>query len=142
MTVTIQNADRLLRKLRKLPEAAKAEIRKALAAQADEVIDMMKRLVPVDEGDLRDSIAWRWGRTAPKGSVAVGRVAAGTRSELSITIFAGGNQAFWARYVEFGTRKMRAQPFFFPAWRSNRKHVRRKVQAAMRKVARQVASSG
>lgn len=147
MTVTakVVNAERLLRKLRILPAAFRAEIKAAMAAQADEITDMMRRLVPVESGDLRDSIAWRWGKTAPKGSLAVAQVRDGTaeqRGDLAITIYAGGSKAYYARWVEFGTRKMVARPFFFVSWRAGRKPAKNKIRAAVRKAAKQVAAGG
>lgn len=141
MAAEIQNAERLLQKLRRIPQAAKVSIREAMAEQADEVVAFMKRRVPVDEGDLRDSIGWRWGSRAPAGSIGVATVGA-RDSDLTITIFAGGQSAFHARWVEFGTVKMAARPFFFVSWRANRKHIRRRIQAAVRAAARRVAAGG
>lgn len=141
-TASIQNADRLLAKLRRFPEAARVKVREAMAAQADEIIGMMRRLVPVDEGDLRDSIGWRWGMRAPKGSISVGTLDVTGRGDMTITIYAGNAKAYYARWQEFGTVKMAANPFFYPAWRASRKAVRRRVQAAMRRAAREVAASG
>jgi HK97 gp10 family phage protein len=145
VTVKVLNDERLLRKLRILPAAFRAEIKTAMAAQADEITGMMRRLAPVDDGDLRDSIAWRWGKTAPKGSLAVAQIGDGTaeqRGDLAITIYAGGGKAYYSRWVEFGTRKMAARPFFFVSWRANRKPAKNKIRAAVRKAAKQVAASG
>ena len=61
----IQGLDRLNRKLAKLPAVAKQMIRQAMEAKANEIVAMMKNLVPVDDGTLRDSIGWTWGK-APK----------------------------------------------------------------------------
>ena len=141
MTATILNAERLLAKLRRLPDAAREQIKIAMAEQADEIVDMMRRLVSVDEGDLRDSIGWRWGAKAPKGSMSVGTVNPGVGG-LTITIYAGNSKAFHARWIEFGTVKMGSRPFFFPSWRAGRKSAKNKVRAAIRKAAKQVASAG
>lgn len=139
MPPDIKGAQSLLKKLRRMPEAAKAEIKIAMAAQADETVAFMKRLVPVDRGVLRDSIGWRWGSSAPEGSMAVVSKGSG---DLKITIYAGDKQAFYAAFVEFGTVKMHAEPFFFPGWRASRKGAKNKIRAAIRKAARSVAAEG
>lgn len=134
-------AEKLVRKLGKLPDAARQQINQAIAEQADEIVAMMKRLVSVQSGDLRDSIGWAWGNEAPKGSIAVATVST-DRSDLTVTIYAGNAKAYYARWVEFGTRKMRARPFFFVTWRANRKNAKNRIRAAARKAAKQVWASG
>ena len=136
----IKNAERLIQKLTVLPDAMRAEIKLAIEAQADEIVALMKRLVPHQSGDLRDSIGWTWG-DAPKGSVSVASVGASALADLRVTIFAGNAEAYYARWVEFGTRKMRARPFFFVSWRAGRKPAKNKIRAAIRKVAKQVAAA-
>lgn len=141
-TAEIKNADRLLRKLTIIPEAMREKIRVAMADEADEIVAMMKRLAPVDDGDLRDSIGWRWGSKAPKGSMSLGTVQAPAMgSTLTLTIYAGNNKAFYARFVEFGTVKMVKRPFFFPSYRARRKEAKRAIRAAVRAAARQVVAS-
>lgn len=158
--VRIVNYARLKRKFRKMPDLVVAQVRKAMEEAANEVVAMMKRLVPVDDGHLRDSIGWIWGK-APKGAFAV--AAAKGPNGLTLTIFAGNELAYYARWVEFGTAahvikskgftamgKGRfgmkvdhpggtAQPFFFPAWRASRKSAKAKVRKALRVAARQTA---
>lgn len=80
-------------------------------------------------------------------------------AKLQIKIYAGSRDAFYARFVEFGTQPhslarnasvergkrqstgaghpgTAAQPFFFPAWKAKRaeyrKRIRTRVQAAIR----------
>lgn len=101
---------------------------------ADEIVDMMKRLVPVDKGDLRDSIGWTWG-DPPDGATVV--ASAVSSDGIAITIFAGGGDAFHARFVEFGTRNMPAQPFFYVSWRANRKRVLARTKRALRKAVKE-----
>ncbi|MGE3874095.1 MAG: HK97 gp10 family phage protein [Parvibaculaceae bacterium] len=154
----------LERKLKRLPEVAKTKIKKAMEQVADEIVAMMKSLVPVDEGTLRDSIGWTWGRP-PSGTTFVAKVKSTIGDELTITIYAGSAEAYQARWIEFGvqphsTRKgadisrnkrqtgnrqhpgSRAQPFFFVSWRANRKTAKRKIGAATRAAAREVAQRG
>ncbi len=129
----------LKRKLLAIPEQAKAEIRKAMEASADEVVRLAKSLAPVDTGDLQMSISWTWG-DAPKGTMTLGRVV-GDKNDMVITVYAGGSEAYWARWVEFGTSKMKAQPFFLPAYRANRKRVRSRIKRGINKAAKKVAAS-
>jgi len=130
---------RLQRKLNRLPTVAKITIRAAMEAAANEIVAMMKSLVPVDKGELRDSIGWTWGKV-PKGSGIVAQVKSSLGGDMSITIFAGDEVAFYARWQEHGTQTMPAQPFFFVSWRANRKSTKRKIAAGIRKAAKQVAA--
>ncbi|KAA9369561.1 HK97-gp10 family putative phage morphogenesis protein [Ochrobactrum quorumnocens] len=130
----------LRRKLKQIPQEAKAEIRRALEASADEIVKMAKNLAPVDDGDLQMSVSWTWGE-APKGSMILGRVAGpNDKNDLTITIYAGGGEAFYARWIEFGTEKMKAQPFFLPSYRANRKRARARITRGITKAAKKVAA--
>jgi len=130
----------LNKKVAAIPKRVEVKARAAMEKGADELVDMMKRFVPVDDGDLRDSIGWTWG-AAPKGSVVLAESGADSRG-LKITIYAGNEKAYYARWVEFGTAPhvnggqfpgtqnpgSRAQPFFFPSWRALRKRIRARVR--------------
>lgn len=141
MNAKVLNAGRLMKKLAAPPAAAKREIRPALEKSADEIVQLAKNLVPVDQGDLRNSIGWTWG-AAPKGAIAIGTVAgAGAGAEMTITVFAGNDEAFYARFVEFGTQQASARPFFFPAYRALRKRSKSRIRRAGTKAAKKVAAS-
>lgn len=130
----------LNKKVAAIPKRVEARARAAMEAGADELVDMMKRFVPVDDGDLRDSIGWTWG-AAPKGSVALAESTADSRG-LKITVYAGNEKAYYARWVEFGTAPhvnggkfpgtqnpgIRAQSFFFPSWRALRKRIQARIR--------------
>jgi len=155
------------RKLKRLPDAAREEMREAIGKAADEIVAMAKSLVPAGSGGragskkasahgaLRDSIGWTWGRP-PRGSITLGKVAASQlATDLTATIFAGNNEAFYARWAEFGTAPhtvggkfagakhpgTTAQPFFYPAYRANRKTAGRLIRAGQRRAAKKVATS-
>ncbi|BCH32636.1 hypothetical protein MesoLjLc_45660 [Mesorhizobium sp. L-8-10] len=114
-----------------IPAKVEAATRAAMEKGADELVAMMKRLVPVDQGDLRDSIAWTWGE-APKGAVVLAESKAESRG-LKITVYATD---FKARWIEFGTVKMAAQPFFFPSYRAMRKRIKSRITRTMKKAIR------
>lgn len=115
---------------RRVIEAA----RDTLEQNAEEIVADMRRVAPRGAtGALANSIGWTWG-DAPKGSMVLGTVGGSEYATLRITIFAGtrdkslGDQdAFYARFQEFGTVKMAANPFFFPVWRARRRRVKSRL---------------
>ena len=135
----ILNLVKLQRKLDRLPQVAKARIRAAMEEAANEIVAMMKSLVPVDDGYLRDSIGWTWGK-APKGASIVSTVKARLGGDMTITIYAGSIEAFYARWQEFGTQDMPASPYFFVSWRANKKSAKATMRKATRAAAKQVAA--
>lgn len=161
-SATIKGDLSLFRKLTVMPDAVKLAVRDAMAKQAEECVDMMRRLAPKESGALAASIGWTWGGKVPQGAIGIAAVGSG---EMSITIFAGSKTAYYARWMEFGTSphslvkgsgnasgKGRseygarhpgtvAQPFFFPSWRALRKTIRRRIQAATRAAVKKVAST-
>lgn len=135
----------LARLKRKLTVTIPAHVEKATADAmeqgAEELVGMMKRLVPVDTGALRDSIGWTWG-DAPAGAMVLGRSKpAGGKGRKVITIYAGNTQTLvggreqfqLARLQEFGTQAMNAQPYFFSSYRALRKRVRGRITRNMKK---------
>ncbi|PDS97521.1 hypothetical protein CO659_12715 [Rhizobium sp. S9] len=150
--MTIKGLKELQRKLDRLPQVAKERIREAMEQGAGEIVTMMRSLVPTDSGDLRDSIAWTWGR-APKGAMTLGKVQS-VGGDLTITVYAGNATAYYARFVEFGTAShtaggkfagatipaIPASPFFFVSYRANRKKVKSRITRAINKAAKEVAA--
>lgn len=159
MTTKVIGLDKLNRKLALLPIVARKRIREAMQQGADEIVAMMKSLVAVDSGDLRDSIGWTWG-SAPKGALTIATVRGqGMRStggENIITIYAGNADAYHGRFVEFGTAAhtaggmfagatipaIAASPFFFVSFRANRKRVKGRITRSVNKAAKEVAAGG
>lgn len=132
--------EKLQKKLNAMPKIARQEIQTALEQAATEIVELAKSLVPEDTGDLKDSIGWTWGKV-PKGAMTLGKVrAAELAGDLTITIYAGNNEAFYARWVEFGTQKMKDRPYFYPAFRALRKRSRSRVTRAINRAAKKVAS--
>lgn len=155
--MAVQGLDKLNRKLRRLPDVARAEIAKAMEKSAGEVVALAKTLAPTDSGALRASIGWTWG-DAPEGSMVLGSVRQSGKGagNMAITIFAGNSDVFWARWVEWGTSPHTnaglfagsqhpgtpAQPFFFPAYRARRRSAKSRVSRAITKSAKRVAAGG
>lgn len=153
-TVKILGLDRLNKKLKKLPAAAEKAVKAAMEQGADEIVAMMKSLVAVDSGDLRDSIGWTWG-DRPKYSQALASVKS-SDGKLSLTIFAGNSKVRYAHLVEFATAAhinggrfagtkhpgTAAQPFFFVSWRALRRRTKSRITRAITKSAKEVAARG
>lgn len=129
----------LNRKLtRSIPDKVYNSVRDTLSSQADNIVAAMKRLVPVDSGDLSASIKWCWGN-APKGTMTLGSVGRKPLRQgkdttgLRISIYAGGGDEWYAWLVEFGTAKMTAQPFFYPSFRAYKRRAKGAITRAVNK---------
>lgn len=95
--------------------AAKEAAMKRLIKGANEVADLQRKLAPVEEGDLRDSIAVTLpGQSTPPYSQPGGSTVAG---ENQVIVTAGNTGARYVHMVEDGTSKMEARPFFFTSYR-------------------------
>lgn len=129
----MKNLSKHLARLKALPKQVQAEMRIEMEKQAGVATTLMKAAVPVDSGALRDSIGWAWG--APKGS-GLARSAGADAASLAITIRAGSREAYQALWIEFGTVRMAAQPFFWPTMRAVRRPFNRSMGAAARRGAK------
>lgn len=164
-----QLSPRLQARLAKVPDIARAAAAKAMEEGAADVVAEMKRLAPEISGDLRDSINWTWG-DVPEGSFVIDEIRSGKNqgdqyATLRIKIYAGSKEAFYARWVEFGTaphslaetadisRNKRqgegemhpgatARPFFFPGWKKMRPKFRARIRAAVRKAIKEAWANG
>jgi HK97 gp10 family phage protein len=149
----IIGADRLKKKLAKMPAVARQEIDKALRESAGEIAAMAKAFAPRKSGDLQNSIGFTVGEYKPENANVRG-VAAGGRHDLSVTIHAGDAKAFYAAWVEFGTASHEnggmfegsdhpgasAQPYFMPAYRFGRKRAKSRISRAVTRAAKKVAA--
>lgn len=148
----VKGINDLNKKVAQIPKRIEVAARRAMEKGAEELVEMMKRLVPKDSGDLRDSIGWTWGN-APAGAKVIAQSDPDERG-LKITVYAGNERAYYAAWVEFGTAPhnvakgggnksfkgaatghpgSRAQPFFFPSYRSLRKRIQSRIKRETRK---------
>lgn len=122
---------RLKKRLANIPKGVKEAVQPNLLKQGAMIADTMRRLAPVDTGELRDSIAVTPPDSAtpaystPGGSFVV--------PETSVAVTAGGTDARHAHLLEYGTVNMDAQPFFWPAVRLTRKQAQRNLKSAIRR---------
>ncbi|RJE87960.1 HK97-gp10 family putative phage morphogenesis protein [Paracoccus onubensis] len=164
---------RIVNKLKQVPDVAVKAAARAMEEGAEEIVQAMKAIAPVGAyaggGDLRDSIGWTWG-DVPAGSFMIDEIRSGRNrgdqyATLRIKIYAGSREAFYARFIEFGTaphsletnasvlRGLRqdkggvhpgtpAQPFFFPTWKQMRTQYRNKIRAAVRAAVKEAWKNG
>lgn len=126
MTITIEGRQRLRAKARALRARVAASVQPAVVQAAELIIKTQKQLVPVDDGDLRDSIHWEQDLKSENAT--------------RLLIMAGGQPAPHARIIEFGRQNAPAVPFFFPGYRIEKKRataiISKAVRAAVRSAAR------
>lgn len=131
---TIQGWDRIKRRLENIPKAVREQTQPAITSAAQDVADVMKRLAPVDDGDLRDSIVvTSGGQNTPPYSQPGGATAVPENAAL---ITAGNSKVTYAHLVEFGTRAGRGQPYFFVGYRMAKAQAAKKITRAMSKAIR------
>lgn len=107
--------------LAQLPKATgKAVLRRTAIRALAPVIAAAKGLVPVDDGDLRDSLKITTKLSKRQQRLNARAVAEG---KASVQLFAGPAALPHAHLVEFGTAKMAAQPYMRPAWDSKKDEV-------------------
>lgn len=120
--------------MERVKQAAKEAAMKRLIQGAEDVAAMQRQLVPVDEGDLRDSITVTLpGQSTPAHSQPGGSRVAG---EDEVIVTAGNTDVRYPHHLEHGTAKMDAQPYFFPAYRALAPKVKRSTASAFSRAAR------
>ena len=108
--------DELIKKAAALNGQMGPIVRDFLAKSAFNVEEKAKDLCPVDTGLLRTSIT--------------SKVGAGHIPDWA----SAGTNRFYARYVEFGTHKMRAQPYLRPGFHNARPDIDSNLEKAKQKI--------
>lgn len=145
-------------KLAALPKVARTEMHRALKQNGQEMVSLARSLAPVEDGDLRQSIGMTFGvyRAENANVRGVSSSVGAAYPELSLTVHVGDAKAFYAAFVEFGTKPhinggkfagtrhpgAAAHPFFFPAYRALKPRLKRRMSRAMTAAAKKVAGSG
>jgi len=141
--VAVQGLDQLKRKMKRIPIAAQEAAKKAVLESGQELAGLQRRLVAVDEGDTRDSIAV----TPPGGTTPPYSQPGGSRTAgpLQTIVTAGNTKVRTAHLLEFGTAPhinggwaagtqhpgTAPQPFFFPAYRALRKRMKSRISRSI-----------
>lgn len=124
---------RLKARIKAMPARAKAAAIKQLKVEAERLVAHMKFVVPVDEHDLQRSIR-HYPFVDSRGFVSERVIAGGA---ITRRVSANGKTYDYARAMEFGTRDLAAQPFFFPTYRRHRTRIRSAVSRAIRKAVKE-----
>lgn len=127
----------LSKRLSAIPDAVVRDVRPALIKGAEEVAATMRALVPVDEGDLKESITvTEPGQTTPAYAEGGGKRTAGSNQAL---IAAGNEKVRHGHLQEFGTVKQEAQPFMRPGYRLAMPKAQRRISRAIGQAVKKAA---
>jgi HK97 gp10 family phage protein len=122
------------RRMRAIPEAVRRAVGPSLVAAAEQVADAQRALAPVDEGDLRASIAVTGpGQATPPYSQPGGSALV---PENAAAVTVGSSEVRYPHLQEFGTTFHPAQPFFWPGFRLSRKAALAKIKRSIGKAIR------
>jgi HK97 gp10 family phage protein len=122
---------RFQKRFRAIPQAARQAVIPAVIRGAEEIAGLQRTLAPVDQGDLRDSIAV----TAPGQSTPAYSQPGGSRvaGPLEAIITVGDHDVRYPHLVEYGTTAASAQPFWWPGFRLGRKRAATRIKRAVSK---------
>ncbi len=118
ITLQVHGTKELMADLRKAKVDVQNDARRVLREMADKIADDARGRVPVDTGLLKNSI---------KLSVS--------KRQLEASVSAGGKvrgkDAYYAQFVEFGTKHSPAQPFLYPSGRAHEQETEERLTAVM-----------
>ena len=120
---------RLQKRLAAIPENVREAVQPALNKQAEAMATTMRTLVPVDSGDLKDSITvTQAGQSTPPYSQPGGSMVV---PENAAAVTVGNKDVRYGHLVEYGTMKAPAHEFFWPSVRLNNKKAKRAIKSAI-----------
>jgi HK97 gp10 family phage protein len=133
MARTSDQLARLNRRMAAIPKAVRAAVQPDLHKSGAELAGLMKQLAETsrDSGDLIDSIEVTTGGNStppysqPGGSMVV--------PENAVAVTVGNSKVRYPHLVEYGTTKMAAEPFFWPAYRLLKKRLSNRIKRGIRK---------
>lgn len=117
------SAKRLARRLAKIPLDVRAAAATEALLGALALSEAMKQVVPVRTGKTKGTIRVERGRRGDRFYVRAGGPA--TKDGTFDTATAS----------EWGTQKERADPWFYPTWRRNRKQIKAGLEREIKKAA-------
>lgn len=120
--IEVDGLEEAIRKVQSIVSAVEAkDVEKVLLEGAKIVQGEAKRRAPYRTGKLRRSIKAKIGKRRSK-------MVAGAFAAVDFKV------APHAYLVEYGTSRMRARPYFRPAWEATKDEVRRVVEEGLRKL--------
>lgn len=114
ISVRVEGMEEILRDLRKAQADVQQEAREVLKEQAKIIRDDARSRCPEDTGTLKKSVRLSVSRKGLNASVSAGGKVQ-------------GKDAYYAQFVEFGTKHSPAQPFLYPAGRAHEKETEEKL---------------
>ncbi|HVA17800.1 MAG TPA: HK97-gp10 family putative phage morphogenesis protein [Candidatus Dormibacteraeota bacterium] len=134
--MTSKQLRRLQKRFEAIPKAVREAAKPALVQAGQELVSAMRTLAEPsrDTGALIDSITLTTGgnRTPPYSEPGGSRVV----PEYGVVVTAGNSQVRYAHLVEYGTRRSKAEPFFWPAYRLLKKKLKSEIRRGMSKAVR------
>ena len=147
--MAMEGRERVLRRLQAIQGAPRKAMRQAIEMGAQQIAASAKNLAPKKTGALAASIGYTFG-SYKAANANVRGVSAGNGEgdpDLSATVHAGDAKAFYAAFLEFGVSPHKAggmfegaehpgaqaSPFFFPAYRMNKRSVKSRISRAAKK---------
>lgn len=143
--MAVKGMDKLRARFERIPKAVREAAKVSVVQGATEIASLQKRLAPVDDGDLKNSITVTPpGKSTPPYSQPGGqRVAKPTEAIIT----AGNTKVRYAHLVEFGVAPhvnggifegtqhpgTKAQPFFWPSYRALKKRARSRATRSINK---------
>ena len=129
--IKVRNLDRLNKKLLKSPSQVQQALSEAAEANAKSFATKARRQAESNRrtGELSDTIT-AYPAQGMRGFVW--RVKAGIKAGVG----------FYARFQEFGTRNMQANPFFFTTYRANRRAFRARTGRLLKKAMQRIKTNG
>lgn len=106
----------------KLPAVVKKKLTKAVETNAKELERTVKLVAPKESGELAFSITRR---DSSAGDYV--------RQTVKTNSKQAGAKKDYAVFIEYGTDKMEAQPFFFPTYRILRDGFKKRARSALRR---------
>ena len=126
ITIKMEGMETILKDLRKAQVDVQEEARAVLKEQAEAIRDDAKSRCNFGDGDTK-----RKGRKRSTGALRESIRASVSRKGLGGSVSAGGRvkgaSAFYAKFIEFGTKNSPAQPFLYPAARAHEEETKEKL---------------
>lgn len=116
--MAFSNRERLRRKMKSIPVAVRRAAQAQLKVDAEQLVETQKRFAPVEDGKLQASIKEQ-------------DVSDSTR--ISRRVSAGGRDAPYASWVEFGHGNAAPRPFFWPSYRLMKRRLKARMTRAAKK---------
>lgn len=150
-SIQITGLDRLASKSQLVAKIAAEEVNKALYVSAKQVEKEAKQSIL--SGDktghtyTRGNVAHRASAPGEAPASDTGRLVNSINTEVSksaleSTVSAGSGAVKYARMLEFGTTKMAARPFLFPALEKSKPFIRARFDQALSKTIDRAATLG